>query len=226
MFEDVGKTGKRQWQCFVCGRNHDNYESYREHIVGEHDQGREFLLCPDCQAPVRDMKMHYKAKHPQRIMPKGLQQRVVVWKDYKSAKKKKDGSAVTRVQARKGTYISKKSGWEFQYRSGMEEEFFTLLDEDTDVESFFGEPFKVPYFWKGEWHNYIPDIRINYADGSTEIWEVKPASQTGPEYEQNQAKWAAMHNYAENLGWTFVVQTEVGLGKLKKKIERQRPLND
>ena len=82
------------------------------------------------------------------------------------------------------------------------------------------EPFKIPYYWKGKWHDYIPDIRVNYVDGSTEIWEVKPASQT--DYEQNKCKWTAMNDHAANMGWRFIVQTEVGLGKFKNKMLRQR----
>lgn len=224
-FEDSGKVQKRKWQCFVCGKSYDDYPEYKEHILTEHEKGREYLECPDCGAPVRDMPMHYKAKHPKRIMPKNLQTRVAVWRDFKSSGAKKKTKKPT---FRQGTFSSQKSGCDLTYRSGMEEEFYNLLEQDSDVTSFHAEPFKVPYYFKGKWHDYIPDIRVNFIDGSTEIWEVKPATQTGPEYEQNQAKWAAMNDHAQNYGWQFVVQTEVALGKLRKKVARQRQqiLND
>ena len=219
-FEDVGNGQKRKWQCFVCGKGYDDYLPYKEHIIEEHEQGREYIRCPDCDAPVRDMPTHYKVKHPKRIMPKGIQTKVTVWKDFKPGGNKP--KKTRKPTCRKGEFPSKKNGCDIPYRSGMEEEFYNLLEEDVDVESFFAEPFKVPYYFNGKWHDYIPDIRVNFVDGSTEIWEVKPATQTGPEYEQNQTKWASMNDHANNMGWTFVVQTEVGLGKLKKKISRQR----
>ena len=89
-----------------------------------------------------------------------------------------------------------------------------------DVVCFKYEGIKIPYFFRGEWHNYIPDLRVDFADGSTEIWEIKPANQT--QYEQNKCKWASANNFCLNLGWTFVVLTEVGLGKLKTKIKKQQ----
>ena len=226
-FEDTSDTNKkslRKWQCFVCGENFDDYPGYKEHIIGTHDEGREFLKCPDCEAPVRDMKAHYKCKHPSRIMPKGLQHRVGIWNDFKPGKKGKKKAGTRKPKFRTGEFESKKSGALIRYRSGMEEEFYSLLEQDGDVTSFHAEPYKVPYFWRGEWHNYIPDIRVNFIDGSVEIWEVKPANQTA--YDQNKAKWASAHNWASNNGWQFQVMTEVGLGKLKSKIKNQRILNE
>lgn len=217
-FEDGGNK-KRKWQCFVCGKAYDEYTTYKEHILAEHEMGREYLKCPVCDAPVRDMVMHFRAKHPQRIMPKGIQTRVAVWRDFKPDGTKKK---TRKPNFRQGEFTSKKNGCDIHYRSGTEEEFYNLLEQDADVETYAAEPFKIPYYFNGAWHDYIPDLRVNFIDGSTEVWEIKPASQTGPEYEQNQAKWAAMNDHAANLGWQFVVQTEVALGKLKKKISRQK----
>lgn len=208
--------------CFVCGKSHNDYESYKEHIITEHEEGREYLTCPACGAPVREMKSHYKVKHPKRVLPKGLQTRVAVWNDFGPSGKKKKTRKPT---FRSGNFVSRKNGnIEIPYRSGMEADFYECLEEDVDVLTYQYEPFKVPYFYKGEWHDYIPDLRINFIDGSSEVWEIKPASQTA--YEQNEAKWAAMHNHAMNLGWKFCVQTEVGLGKLQHKIRRQRVFNE
>lgn len=218
-FEDAGLGGQRQWQCFVCGKNYKEYEEFKSHIIDEHEEGREYIKCPACNGPVRDLKTHYKVKHQSRALPTGVQTRVAVWFDHKRGKDGKSVKMVRKPNFRRGTFTSQKCGRDFLYRSGMEEEFFNLLEEDRDVENWAAEPFKIPYFW-GEWHNYIPDLRLNYIDGSTEIWEVKPASQT--DYEQNKAKWAAANNFASNMGWTFIVMTEVGLGKFKMKIKRQR----
>jgi len=220
-FEDGGRN-KRSWQCFCCGVFYDSLEIMNEHIIASHEKGREYIECPTCHFCIRDLKIHFAVKHPKRIMPKDVQTRVTIWHDFKpgTSKKKK----TRKPHFRQGSFSSKKSGCDIHYRSGMEEEFYNLLEQDSDVESYFAEPFKIPYFYNGKWHDYIVDLRINYTDGSTEIWEIKPATQTGPEYEQNQAKWASMHNHAQNMGWQFIVQTEVALGKLKKKIARQRQL--
>jgi hypothetical protein len=102
----------------------------------------------------------------------------------------------------------------------MERDFYEQLEADLDVLAFTAEPFKVPYFWQGEWHDYIPDLRVDYIDHAIEIWEIKPDSQK--ELEQNQCKWTAMQKFAEHMGWQFIVQTEDGLGKLRAKVNRQR----
>ncbi len=226
LFEDTG-CKQRQWQCFVCGKNFSAYEEYKSHILETHEVGREFIPCPACEAPVRDIKMHFKAKHPSRAIPVGVQMKVAVWKDFKRGKDGKKTTTTRTPHFRTGDVISQKNGGKLMhYRSGMEEEFLNLLESDIDVAAFAVEPIKIPYFFKGEWHNYIVDFKINYIDGTVELWEIKPATQTDTEvYEQNGAKWAAANNFAMNMGWEFVVQTEVGLGKLKTKVKRQRGEN-
>lgn len=218
-FEDTGSRNSRSWLCFVCGQKHEDYDTYKSHILEKHVEGREYLKCPACDAPVRNMKTHYKVKHPARVFPSGIQHRVTVWYDIKQTKDGKKARA-KKPSFRSGEFTSRKCGRDFHYRSGLEEEFYNLLEEDHDVENWAAEPFKIPYFWNGAWHDYIPDIRINYIDGSTQIWEIKPANQT--QLEQNKCKWAAANNYTSNIGWDFVVMTEVGLGKFKTKIRRQR----
>ncbi len=209
----------------MCGKNYESYEPYKDHILLEHDEGREYIKCPDCEAPVRDLKLHYAQKHPNRTMPKNVLTRVAVWHDFKTGKEGQQKRTTQRPKFRQGTFVSQKCGGvDFEYKSGMECEFYECLEQDLDVISWVYEPFKVPYFHQGAWHNYKPDIRVNFADGTTEIWEIKPANQT--QFEVNKAKWAAAHNFCENLGWEFVVLTEVGLGKLKVKLRRQQRLDE
>lgn len=217
LFEDTGNS-KRRWQCFVCGKQYTTYEEYKDHIVQEHEEGREYISCPDCKAPVRHLPSHYKTKHRSRIMPKNVQTRVAVWHDFSSSGKKKKTRKPTFDQ---GYFESNKmNGNLYYYRSGYEREVYDFLESDSDVQAYYAEPFKVPYHHKGEWHDYIPDLRIEFIDGSVEIWEIKPANQT--HYDINQSKWAAAANFAENHGWKFNVITEVGMGKLKTKIMRQQ----
>jgi hypothetical protein len=55
-----------------------------------------------------------------------------------------------------------------------------------------------------------------------EIWEIKPANQTS--FDKNQAKWKAAAAYCTARGWEFVVYTETGINKLKKKVRDQNIL--
>lgn len=206
---------KRKYQCFVCGCEFDTLELMRDHIIEEHEEGREYLKCPTCEYCVRDMVLHFKCKHPNRLMPKGIQTKVAVWHDFKGGKKK-----TRKMNFKKGNYESKKMGMEIPYRSGYEADFYALLEEDKDVSAYFAEPFRVPYYHDGKWKEYVPDLRINYHDGTVQIAEIKPATQTG--LDQNKAKWASMKEYADKMGWQFTVITEVGINKMKTKIKNQK----
>jgi len=202
----------------VCGKHQNDYQSYKDHIITEHEEGREYISCPACQAPVRDLKMHFKCKHPKRIMPKNCQMKATVWHDFAPNGKKKKGRKGPKIQT--GYFTSNKMRKDIYYRSRFENDFYVCLEHDQDVVSYFAEPFKVPYYFNGKWHNYIPDLRINFADDTTQVWEIKPESQL--KLDQNQSKWAAMYNHAENHGWDFIVQTEKGLAKYQMKIRKQK----
>lgn len=210
---------KRVWQCFVCGEKHEDYSTYAEHIVKEHEEGREYIVCPVdiCKAPVRDLKVHFKTKHPNRVMPKNCQTKAIIWKDFSLT-----GKVKTRKPSfKEGWFESKKNnGAKLFYRSGYEAEVYKCLEEDKEIRSFEAEPFKIPYFFEKGWHNYKPDIKVTFQTGGIEIWEIKPKSQKG--IKKNQAKWQAMNEYANNLGWSFVVITEKEIKDYKQKIINQK----
>lgn len=209
---------KRVYQCYVCGERLDTFEAFKEHIVQNHEEGREYVLCPleRCKAPVRDLKAHFKAKHPYDKMPKKGMSRALVWKDIST----KEGKMNTKKpHFRDGYMTSEKNGKEMHYRSGMECEVYELLERWDLVHKYEEEPFPVRYFFHGLQHDYYPDIRITYTDGTVEIWEVKPSSQT--EIGRNKAKWAACNEYCLARQWKFMVFTERGLDKLRDKIAKQ-----
>lgn len=216
--EKINKD-KRVWQCFVCGERHETFEAFKEHILKTHEEGREYVVCPlqRCQAPVRDMRMHFKAKHPGVKRPKTGQNRALIWKDIST----KNGKMNTKMpHFREGYLDSVKNGKEMHYRSGMECEVYELLERWDEVTKYEDEPFPVKYQFRGEQHDYFPDIRISFRDGTTEVWEVKPSSQT--QIEKNKAKWSACNNHCLTRGWKFMVLTEKGMQKLRKKIQDQR----
>jgi hypothetical protein len=207
-------NGKRKWQCFVCGREHEDFETFCAHIKDNHEEGREYVICPlgRCGVPVRDINLHFKAKHPKDAIPKHHgPNRALIWKDSRNPKK-------TRKPAfREGHFVSlKNNGKEFFYRSGYECEVLECLELIPEIIAYDVEPLKtgIPYLFKGEQHHYFPDISLQFADGHVEIWEIKPAKQTL--LEVNNAKWQAAEIYCQARGWKFVVITEVGIGKLKK----------
>lgn len=216
-----GKKAVRRWQCFVCGEQHATYEEYKQHIIDTHEEGREYIVCPTCEAPVREMKLHFEVKHPNRPLPAGVQSRVTVWYDFSRDGKKK----ARKPTFRSGEFESEKNGALMHYRSGYECEVYELLEADNDVTSYSVEPFKIPYYYidpkgKGDWYDYIPDLRVNYSDGKVQIMEIKPATQTS--LDKNKAKWAAANDYAQKMGWDFTVITEVGIGKMKVKVKQQQ----
>lgn len=203
----------KKYQCFVCGVDYETLEEMRAHVLEKHDEGSEYVSCPQCKAPVRCMKSHYSIAHPNRLIPKGIQTRVSIWVDFKNGKKKK------KLSFRSGSFSSDKMKKDIHYRSGLECEIYELLEMDKDVLAYFAEPFELPYCHEGKWHKYIPDLKIQFSDGKTEIWEIKPANQTS--YKKNQSKWIAMNEHVKMMGWDFTVITEVGVGKLKNKVKQQ-----
>ena len=38
--------GKRKYSCFVCGKEHSDFEAFSAHITETHEEGREYILCP------------------------------------------------------------------------------------------------------------------------------------------------------------------------------------
>jgi len=209
-------SGRRKYRCFVCGVDYVDYDEFKDHVTGEHEEGREYILCKICGAPVRDLGLHYKVKHPGKKMQTG-QRRATIWYDFSGQKRK-----TKRPNYKQGTHISPKNDWEeMTYRSGYELEVYKLLDEINEVRRYEVEPKDcvTPYYWNGKWRKYHPDLKVIFNDGHTEIWEIKPANQT--DYNQNRAKWDAAAAKMGDHGWTFGVKTEQGINRLRKQILEQ-----
>lgn len=215
---DIPDKHKRKYQCFVCGVMFTEFPEYKEHIIEEHDEGREYVLCPlvRCGAPIRDLSLHFKVKHPSERMPKKGQLKAMIWKDFSPK-----GKARTRKpKFRTGWHESTKSGKTFKYRSGYEKKVYEYLDEDNEVLNYEAEPFTIDYIHKGKAHKYTPDLFVCYLDGNKEVWEVKPANQTL--LEQNKNKWHAAKGMCKVRGWGWRVITESEIEKLRKKIRNQK----
>ena len=197
------------------------FQEFKNHIIEEHEEGRDYIVCPlkRCQSPVRCIRSHFKAKHPSESIPKKGMMKSIVWRDV-APRKGKEKTKTRKPKFREGYFQSSKMQKPLHYRSGYEATIYECLDVDADVNAFDVEPFEVPYLHKGKARKYIPDLIVQFIDGSTEIWEIKPASQTLLEVNKN--KWMAATKACKNRGWKFVVITEKGIDILKKKIRDQR----
>lgn len=204
--------------CFCCGIQFSEYEEFRNHIVESHEEGREYVRCPleHCRAPVRDVKLHMKVKHPSFDLRnfKG-QARAIIWHDF-SAKGKK----TRKPRFKQGKYESTKTGKTLGYRSGLEERLYKILDQHDDVMSFYSEPFNIDYIHMGQAHKYTPDLIVNFMDGRRQVWEVKPSNQT--DLEMNKNKWRAAEEACKIRGWSFEVFTEQRIDKLAVEVRRQK----
>ena len=209
----VKDDGKRKWACFCCGHQFTSFDHFKSHIVENHEEGRDYLICPlvRCAAPVRDLVTHFRAKHPQDQLPKmNGQIKATIWKD-----PSKNGTMKTRKKFRKGGMISNKNGGkEIKYKSGWECEVYERLEVWDEVVGYKAEPFAIKYSFDGEVHDYLPDLLVHFTDGHTELWEIKPGNQT--HLPRNIAKWHSAKYHCETRGWKFLVITEIGIEKLKK----------
>jgi hypothetical protein len=211
--------GKRKWMCFVCGVQYESFTEFKDHILDKHDEGRDYVLCPltRCGAPVRDLRMHYKCKHPSEKAPKGVQLKATIWRDRTKSGKLKN----RKPKFRQGSIISDKNGGkEMKYRSGYECEVYECLEALKSVKRYDAEPFSIQYTFQGQVQRYIPDITIEFTDGRVEVWEIKPSNQT--HLERNQKKWEACNEHCKTRGWEFKVITEKGIGLLREAVAEQR----
>ena len=121
------------------------------------------------------------------------------------------------------------------YRSGLELEYFRILDKNPNVLKWGSEEVVVPYFFENKWHKYYVDLFVVFKfGGSTKKYfiELKPYSQTiepkvnkrkkqmsmlyeAKQWAKNQAKWKAATDFAKKNGWEFHILTEKDLENRK-----------
>jgi len=201
----------KNYVCFVCSLMIESLEEFRTHIVQNHEEGTDYITCPcdNCKIPVRDLKTHYAVKHPEHSIPSGYPTRPIIIRD---ARVKKGKKKVTKFKT--GSFYSKKNNKDLYFRSGLESEFYKILEKRRDVLNYSVEALEIEYYFEGYTHRYIPDILVEFTDGRKELWEIKPKSQT--KLPKNTAKWSAANEYCKKRNWKFIVLTENGLKMLKK----------
>jgi len=122
-----------------------------------------------------------------------------------------------------------------RYLSSYELKFFQWADRSKSVTKWGAEVVVVPYFNEPKDRNarYIVDIYLEYVDKNgkvqRELIEIKPLAQALPPkrgkkrkdiyenevltYIQNQNKWQAATDYANERGWKFRILTENSIFK-------------
>lgn len=197
--------------CFVCDNIFETVEEFRSHIVSDHEEGVDFIICPceECKIPVRDLRVHVATKHPEFKIPEGYPLRPIILRDSKCKKKRNLGF-------KQGNFYSKKNNKEIFFRSGMESEFYKVLEKRKDVVRYSVESLEIEYNYEGRTRRYIPDILVEYTNGKKELWEIKPKNQT--KMPKNLAKWQAADSYCRKRNIEFVVLTERGLRMMKNKL--------
>lgn len=117
------------------------------------------------------------------------------------------------------------------YRSHWEKCVFMWCDKNSEVLEWSSEEIVIPYLHEVDKkiHRYFVDVYIKYKSGETVLVEIKPDAQTKPPtgnrrtrkyleegltFVQNQCKWRAAQEFAEDRGWKFVIWTEKTLQEM------------
>jgi len=104
---------------------------------------------------------------------------------------------------RKGWFESKKNNTKIFYQSSYELKAFEILEQIKSISSYKRCKFAVDYInpKDSRMHHYIPDIEIDYNDGTKHILEIKPEYLINDEV--NKAKFAAAREKFNNFNvWT------------------------
>lgn len=92
------------------------------------------------------------------------------------------------------------------YRSSWEGILMSKFEDDPYVKTYRSEPFSIKYTGSdGSIHRYVPDILVEFQDGSRSLIEIKPETFLGDE--NVKLKLQAGKSYCEENGMDFVVLT-------------------
>lgn len=208
---------QKKYVCFVCAMEFEDYGMYSNHIISEHIRDEEYIICPRCNAPVRDIRLHYKIKHKNCKIPKLSVMKAYKWYDwdfkYKKMKKKKR-------RFKEGFFHSDKMNKDIHYRSSWERDVMICFEKCQDIIEYYGDNYlSIPYELGGVSKNYWPDFFVKFSNGNYYVIEIKPKDQT--QQILNLAKWKFAIQYCSQRGWNFQVWTEKFIKKIKMRASRK-----
>mgnify|MGYP002784279580 CR=1 FL=1 len=206
--------------CFICASEFPCLETYKLHIINGHKEGTDYILCPYCNYPCRDVKSHWRVKHPNYTLPSLPRYRatkLVDWDNkYRQEKNKKN-------KWKDGFFNSNKMGKEIHYRSSWERDIMICLEKCDDILEYHGDDFlSIPYKLHGVPKNYWPDFTIKLSNNRIYVIEIKPENQV--DWQINQAKWKYAIDYCSKKDWTFQVWTQKYIRKIKTRAVRNDKL--
>jgi len=106
-----------------------------------------------------------------------------------------------------GYFNSRKNKRMVAFESGLEHDFFLLLEFDPSVLSFEEQPFKLQYECEGSKHYYTPDVLVHYADFSS-IYEVKYQAIIDKDEELQRKLHCIEHHFKEENKYSFNLFTD------------------
>ena len=213
---------KREYTCFVCGKDYALWDEFSQHIKSEHVQGREWIECPieHCKAPVRCLRTHFRAKHPGIEIPRNCQLKSTIWYDFSGSKRRR----TKKPDFKEGYFVSEKNNFAKQhYRSGLELRLYECLENNPQIYKWEVEPNDcvVDYYFDGNMKKYHPDVKVVYLDGVVEVIEVKPKNQE--HLPINEAKWDQAAKTLGNRNWNFRVVNEKMIERMEAKSRKKKP---
>ena len=106
-------------------------------------------------------------------------------------------------------------GLEVKFRSGWENKFMVMLDNDPTVEGWWYEPFAIPYMSNKRtktYRKYYPDFLVHYTNGKKALIEIKPSRKLLQK--RNVKKILAAKDWCLKKECDFIVLTEHELKKI------------
>ena len=206
--------------CFVCSQELPGLEEWKNHITDMHEEKKEYLLCPECDVPCRDINSHYKVHHRDLNLPQMESYRVEKMKDWDEKYRK---SLRKKRKFKEGMFDSVKMGKKIHYRSSWERDTMICLEKCEDVIEYYGDNYLcIEYVIQSKPRRYWPDFTIKLKDGDIIIVEIKPIDQA--EWIINQAKWKYAVEYCNKRQWEFQVWTQKHIRKIKTRAVRHDTL--
>jgi hypothetical protein len=87
-----------------------------------------------------------------------------------------------------GSFASLKAGLSLPFFSGLERDFYYLLEADPAVLGFVSQPATLQFYMDGERRTHVPDC-LAVLKSTAEIWEVKPEQKTLDEFFQKRSQF-------------------------------------
>lgn len=126
---------------------------------------------------------------------------------YPTIKQPRVRKVITRSSNRvTGLFNSLKAWALVPWESQLERDFLTLLEVDNSVRTFRAQPESLRYELNGKTHRYVPDFRVEYWDGRSEIVEIKMEEKAAkPEMQE---LFEAVRECFRNRNLTYRVVTD------------------